>query len=250
MERTRVVPRRPTAGLRGGQLHPGVLPGGQRLVHGGRRRWAASRASRSHHVGLHLGLTHRAPILRFSGPSGCSRGLEQKAVLRSPTSRLMRHLMSVSSHVAARECQRRCMRCDKPGRASVIRRPRTAQLGDALALGRGSGKVLGLVRHGEFEVATAGRVTTSLRRAPCPPGRRGNGQATRSSSSGSRENMSGKPRSPLRTSSWHSSSSGPVLVSAPVTQRRMFRRVNPSQPPIMNTNQLGPAGGSAPPPAT
>ena len=67
---------------------------------------------------------------------------------------------------------------------------------------------------------------------------------------GSRPNMSGRPRNPLRTASCDSARSGPVAASTPARQRRMFHLVNPSQPPIMNTNQLGPDGGSAPPPAT
>jgi hypothetical protein len=42
--------------------------------------------------------------------------------------------------------------------------------------------------------------------------------------------------------------SGPVLASTPARYRRMFHLVCSSQPPIMNTNQLGPDGGSARPP--
>ena len=68
-------------------------------------------------------------------------------------------------------------------------------------------------------------------------------------SSGSRRKSSGRPRIPLRADSCDSARPGPVPASTPARQRSGFQRMWPSQPPIRNTNQLGPGGGTVPPPA-
>src|SRR3954447_8729241 len=78
----------------------------------------------------------------------------------------------------------------------------------------------------------------------------GHGQGSRSSSEWSRPNMSGRPCNTLRTSSWRRARAGLVVAWTPARRRRISQRLSPSQPLIMNTNQLGPDGGSAPPPAT